>query len=117
MVNLKKVKFGKQHSLLRIKFIPETFGLIFKYAFEPQAILGGGFWVAFKTALSQGAKRGLFSNEAGMGSTPHAHALVNVDNPHKQGTVAMIGVFVDTFIILPSANKSEHFYFLSFEIC
>lgn len=86
--------------IARIKYIPETFGLIFKYAFEPQAILGGGFWVAFKTALSQGAKRGLFSNEAGMGSTPHAHALVNVDSPHKQGTVAMIGVFVDTFIIL-----------------
>lgn len=86
--------------IVRIKFIPETFSLIFKYAFEPQAILGGGFWVAFKTALSQGAKRGLFSNEAGMGSTPHAHALANTNNPHKQGTVAMIGVFVDTFVIL-----------------
>ncbi|MGN0015226.1 MAG: alanine/glycine:cation symporter family protein, partial [Candidatus Gastranaerophilaceae bacterium] len=65
----------------RIKYIPETFYLIFKYAFQPQAILGGGFWYAFKQALSQGAKRGLFSNEAGMGSTPHAHALANVKNP------------------------------------
>lgn len=84
----------------RITYIPETFGLIFKYAFCPQAILGGGFWLAFKTALSQGAKRGLFSNEAGMGSTPHAHALAKVKDPHVQGVVAMMGVFVDTFIIL-----------------
>lgn len=86
--------------IARIKYIPETFGMIFKYAFMPQAILGGGFGHAIKTALSQGAKRGLFSNEAGMGSTPHAHALANVKDPHTQGTVAMFGVFVDTFIIL-----------------
>lgn len=86
--------------IARIKYIPETFYLIFKYAFQPQAILGGGFWYAFKTAVSQGAKRGLFSNEAGMGSTPHAHALANVKDPHDQGVVAMMGVFVDTFIIL-----------------
>ncbi|MDO5438093.1 MAG: sodium:alanine symporter family protein [bacterium] len=84
----------------RIKYIPETFCMIFKYAFAPQAILGGGFGYAFKQALSQGAKRGLFSNEAGMGSTPHAHALASVKNPHVQGTVAMIGVFIDTFVIL-----------------
>ena len=51
-------------------------------------------------ALAQGAKRGLFSNEAGMGSTPHAHAQANVKNPHEQGTVALIGVFVDTFIVV-----------------
>lgn len=86
--------------IARIKYIPETFYLIFKYAFAPQAILGGGFGHALKTAISQGAKRGLFSNEAGMGSTPHAHALANVKNPHIQGTVAMMGVFIDTFVIL-----------------
>ncbi len=86
--------------IARIQYIPETFEMIFKYAFAPQAILGGGFGYAFKQALSQGAKRGLFSNEAGMGSTPHAHALANVKDPHIQGTVAMIGVFVDTFVIL-----------------
>ena len=85
---------------VRIKYVPETFGLIFKYAFEPQAIIGGGFGYAIKTAVSQGAKRGLFSNEAGMGSTPHAHALANVDCPHDQGVVAMIGVFIDTFVVL-----------------
>ena len=86
--------------IARIQYLPETFGMIFKYAFQPQAIIGGGFGAALKTAISQGAKRGLFSNEAGMGSTPHAHAQANVECPHDQGVVAMIGVFIDTFIVL-----------------
>jgi len=85
---------------VRIKYIPATFAMIFRYAFQPQAIIGGGFGAAIKTALSQGAKRGLFSNEAGMGSTPHAHAQANVKDPHDQGVVAMIGVFMDTFVVL-----------------
>ena len=80
--------------------VPEAFGMIFRYAFEPQAIIGGAFGVAIKKAISQGAKRGLFSNEAGMGSTPHAHAQANVKDPHEQGTVAMIGEFIDTFVVL-----------------
>ena len=80
--------------------VPEAFGMIFRYAFEPQAIIGGAFGVAIKKAISQGAKRGLFSNEAGMGSTPHAHAQANFKDPHEQGTVAMIGVFIDTFVVL-----------------
>ena len=86
--------------VLRIQHLPATFGLIFKYAFMPQAIIGGGVGYALKTAISQGAKRGLFSNEAGMGSTPHAHAQANVADPHDQGVVAMIGVFIDTFVVL-----------------
>ena len=86
--------------IVRIKFVPEAFALIFKYAFSPQAIIGGGIGAALKTAISQGAKRGLFSNEAGMGSTPHAHAQANVKNAHEQGTVAMAGVFIDTFVVL-----------------
>lgn len=86
--------------IIRFKYIPETFALIFKYAFKPEAIIGGGFGTAIKIAISQGAKRGLFSNEAGMGSTPHAHALANVKNPHEQGIVAMAGVFMDTFVVL-----------------
>ena len=57
--------------IIRIKYVPATFAMIFKYAFQPQAIIGGGFGAALKVAVSQGAKRGLFSNEAGMGSTPH----------------------------------------------
>ena len=86
--------------VVRIKFIPEAFGLIFKYAFTPNAIIGGGIGAALKTAISQGAKRGLFSNEAGMGSTPHAHAQANVSCAHEQGTVAIAGVFIDTFVVL-----------------
>ena len=86
--------------IVRIKYVPATIGMIFKYAFQPQAIIGGGFGYALKTAISQGAKRGLFSNEAGMGSTPHAHAQANVKHAHDQGVVAMIGVFIDTFVVL-----------------
>ncbi len=86
--------------VLRIQYLPATFGLIFRYAFAPNAIIGGGVGTALKIAISQGAKRGLFSNEAGMGSTPHAHALANVSIPHEQGVVAMIGVFIDTFVVL-----------------
>ena len=86
--------------IARIRFVPETFGMIFRYAFEPQAIIGGSFGFALKQAISQGVKRGLFSNEAGMGSTPHAHAMAKVSCPHEQGVVAMIGVFIDTFVVL-----------------
>ena len=86
--------------VLRIQYIPATFAMIFQYAFQPQAIIGGAFGAALKSAVSQGAKRGLFSNEAGMGSTPHAHAQANVTHPHEQGIVAMIGVFIDTFVVL-----------------
>ena len=84
----------------RIQYIPETFGMIFKYAFTPSALIGGSIGIAIKTAISQGAKRGLFSNEAGMGSTPHAHAMAEVKKPHDQGVVAIIGVFIDTFVVL-----------------
>ena len=86
--------------IARIQYVSETFGMIFKYAFQPNAIIGGGIGYALKTAISQGVKRGLFSNEAGMGSTPHAHAMANVEKPHDQGVVAMIGVFIDTFLVL-----------------
>ena len=86
--------------LVRIRYIPETFAMIFKYAFVPNAIIGGSLGYALKTAISQGVKRGLFSNEAGMGSTPHAHAMANVKKPHEQGVVAMIGLFFDTFVVL-----------------
>ena len=86
--------------VINIKNLPEAIGMIFKYAFMPNAIIGGSIGYALKTAISQGAKRGLFSNEAGMGSTPHAHALADVKKPHDQGVVAMIGLFFDTFVVL-----------------
>lgn len=85
---------------VRYNYIIDTFRIILKYAFEPQAIIGGGFGYAIKTAISEGAKRGLFSNEAGMGSTPHIHALTHDKTPHQQGTIAMICVFFDTFVVL-----------------
>ncbi len=85
---------------INITKIPETFGMIFKFAFTPDALIGGGIGYAIKQAISQGVKRGLFSNEAGMGSTPHAHAQANVEKPHDQGVVAMVGVFIDTFVVL-----------------
>lgn len=86
--------------IFRLKYLPEAFAMIFKYAFFPNAIIGGSLGFALKTTISQGVKRGLFSNEAGMGSTPHAHALANVKRPHEQGVSAMIGVFIDTFLVL-----------------
>ena len=85
---------------INVKLLPETFAMIFKFAFTPQAIIGGTLGAAIKAAISQGVKRGLFSNEAGMGSTPHAHAQAKVEKPHDQGVVAMIGVFIDTFVVL-----------------
>ena len=83
----------------RIDAIPATFQLIFASAFSPEAYFGGAVG-GIIAALTQGAKRGLFSNEAGMGSTPHAHALANVKDPHEQGVVAFVGVFVDTIIVV-----------------
>ncbi len=86
--------------IIRIEHLPETIGMIFKYAFDTKAVIGGGLGAAIMVALQNGAKRGLFSNEAGMGSTPHAHALAKVERSHDQGVSAMIGVFIDTFIVL-----------------
>ena len=73
---------------------------IFVGAFDPQAVMGGVIGVTVKEAMRFGVARGLFSNEAGMGSTPHAHAIAKVAKPQDQGVVAMIGVFIDTFIVL-----------------
>lgn len=73
---------------------------IFKYAFTPGAVFGGVVGTSIKQAVRYGVARGLFSNEAGMGSTPNSHALAKVDHPCEQGLVAMVGVFIDTFVIL-----------------
>ena len=85
--------------VMNAQYLPQAFALIFTCAFNPSAGLGGAFFGVWAT-ITQGAKRGLFSNEAGMGSTPHAHALANVKDPHDQGVVAMIGVFIDTIIVV-----------------
>ncbi len=80
--------------------IPLAFYEIFVGAFAPDAIAGGAIGATIKLALTKGVARGLFSNEAGMGSTPHAHAVAKVDHPVEQGHAAMIGVFIDTFVVL-----------------
>ena len=73
---------------------------IFVGAFDPQAATGGIIGASLKEAIRYGVARGLFSNEAGMGSTPHAHALAKVEHPAEQGLAAIVGLFIDTFIVL-----------------
>ncbi|MCB7088633.1 sodium:alanine symporter family protein [Enterocloster bolteae] len=86
--------------IMNIANVPAAIKMIFVGAFDPQAVLGAGAGIAVKEAIRFGVARGLFSNEAGMGSTPHAHARATAENPHKQGLCAMISVFIDTFVIL-----------------
>lgn len=74
--------------------------MIFVGAFDPKAVLGGALGATVKEAMRYGVARGLFSNEAGMGSTPHAHAVAKVKHPTEQGFVAIMGVFIDTFLVL-----------------
>ena len=82
------------------KALPGAFAQIFVLAFNPQAMAGGVAGVTVQQAMRFGVARGLFSNEAGMGSTPHAHALAKVNHPREQGSVAILGVFIDTFVVL-----------------
>ena len=86
--------------IINIKNVPWAIGSIFVGAFSPKAVGGAVIGITVRAAMRFGVARGLFSNEAGMGSTPHAHALADVKDPSEQGEVAMIGVFVDTFIVL-----------------
>lgn len=81
------------------KLIPSII-LIFSKAFTPEAALGGALGAGMKKAVRYGVSRGLFSNEAGMGSTPHAHAIAQVNHPGEQGAIALITVFIDTFVVL-----------------
>ncbi|MCR2045457.1 alanine/glycine:cation symporter family protein [Anaerosalibacter massiliensis] len=80
-------------------YIGPAFKMIFQGAFSTKAIGGGVLGVTVKEAVRFGISRGLFSNEAGMGSTPHAHAVAKVKHPSEQGLVAMVGVIFDTMII------------------
>ena len=88
--------------ILVVKFqeIPQVFMDIVVTAFSPDSMVGGVVGVTVQQAIRLGVARGLFSNEAGMGSTPHAHAIAKVKHPCEQGCVAMMGVFIDTFVIL-----------------
>lgn len=86
--------------VMNYKTLPNAFTQIFVLAFNPQAMAGGVAGVTVQQAMRFGVARGLFSNEAGMGSTPHAHALAKVNHPREQGAVAILGVFIDTFVVL-----------------
>jgi alanine or glycine:cation symporter, AGCS family len=85
--------------LINIEDIPETFRLIFHGAFNPQAATGGFLGAAMIMAIRAGVARGLFSNEAGQGSTPMAHAVAKTTDPALQGRFAMMGTFIDTIIV------------------
>lgn len=83
-----------------VEQIPHALKLILTSAFDPQAVMGGAVGISVREAIRYGVARGLFSNEAGMGSTPHAHARAAVNDPNKQGLIALLSVFIDTFIVL-----------------
>ncbi|MBQ9968873.1 MAG: sodium:alanine symporter family protein [Oscillospiraceae bacterium] len=80
--------------------LPSAIASIFVNAFAPKALFGGAVGTSVQLAIRYGVARGLFSNEAGMGSTPHSHALAKVNHPCEQGCTALMGVFIDTFIVL-----------------
>lgn len=84
----------------RAEFIIPALKNIFAAAFSTQSVVGGVAGISIKEAMRYGVARGLFSNEAGMGSTPHAHAAANVPKPSDQGEVAIFSVFFDTFVVL-----------------
>ncbi len=79
--------------------IPDALALVFKHAFSPVAAEGGFAGAAVWAAIRFGVARGIFSNEAGLGSAPIAHASAQTRNPINQGMVAMLGTFIDTIII------------------
>lgn len=89
---------------------------IFIGAFSPKALGGGVLGITIQQTVRFGLARGLFSNEAGMGSTPHSHAVADTDHPAEQGFTAMIGVFISTFLICLSTvmvNLSSGAYSLN----
>lgn len=85
--------------ILHADKIPEAFSQIFYYAFNPSAAAGGFAGATVWMAMRFGIARGVFSNEAGLGSAPIAHAAAQTNNPIRQGTIAMLGTFIDTIII------------------
>ena len=89
------ILLGLVTMIINITELPAVFALIFKNAFDVQAIMGG----FAGSAVVIGIKRGLFSNEAGMGSAPNASASADVEHPVNQGLVQVISVFIDTILI------------------
>ncbi len=84
---------------LNFTTIPDALALIFSHAFSPASATGGFAGAAVASAIRFGVARGVFSNEAGLGSAPIAHAAARTDDPVRQGLIAMTGVFFDTIIV------------------
>jgi AGCS family alanine or glycine:cation symporter len=84
---------------LNLGEVPAAFMTILQEAFTPTAQVGGFAGATMMLAIQMGVARGIFSNEAGLGSAPIAHAAAETDSPVRQGTVAMLGTFIDTIII------------------
>lgn len=85
--------------LMNVKAVPEFFMLIFSNAFSPAPVVGGFAGAAIVEIIRWGFARGLYSNEAGLGTAPIAHAAATTDHPVRQGFWAVIGVVVDTLIV------------------
>ena len=85
--------------IVNIGAVPAAFAAIFKGAFNPASVAGGLAGVGIKTAFIKGVGRGIFSNEAGLGSAPIAHAAADVDHPVKQGMFGVFEVFMDTIVV------------------
>lgn len=85
--------------IINIEALPQAFSLIFTHAFTPIAATGGFAGAAVWAAIRFGVARGIFSNEAGLGSAPIAHAAASTNSPVQQGHIAMLGTFIDTIII------------------
>ena len=84
---------------LRADQIPAAFSLIFREAFSPNAVVGGGVGSSMIAVMQVGVSRGVFSNEAGMGSTAIADASAQVESPAKQAVVGMLGPFLATLVV------------------
>jgi AGCS family alanine or glycine:cation symporter len=85
--------------ILNASEVPSAINLIVVHAFTPIAASGGFAGAAVWAAIRFGVARGIFSNEAGLGSAPIAHAAAATDNPVRQGTIAMLGTFIDTLVL------------------
>ena len=81
------------------QYVGQAFGMIFKSAFTPEAVLGGGFGITVLLSMKKGVGRGCFSNEAGLGSAPIAHAATSEKDPVRQGLYGIFEVFMDTIVI------------------
>ena len=85
--------------IVNIGQVPRALGAIITGAFNPAAVAGGLVGVGIKTAITKGVGRGIFSNEAGLGSAPIAHAAADVDHPVAQGIYGVFEVFMDTIVV------------------